>query len=138
MSIWNALRMAYRCFRFLRTSETLYYGYFKDNCVDFGLLLARDRHVAKLQRIVECGALHAMALPVAEPGGCGRCKRAFGEPRHCTEYYDKTSCYPLCEYCWKSLSVEQRLPYYRALWIETGGMAKSRWEDLERAVMEGL
>jgi hypothetical protein len=47
-------------------------------------------------------------------------------------------CFPLCEECWQELSIEERLPYYRKLWViwQTGDI--EQWLLMEKAVRKGL
>lgn len=72
---------------------------------------------------------------------------------HHTQYTQSSGCFPLCEECWSSLTIEQRVPYYHALvnehiqqmlnHVDTPNLIKSL-EDYEgdrahmiAAVMEG-
>ena len=47
---------------------------------------------------------------------CGRCSRPWPVcTGHDTPITQNSSCFPLCEDCWQELTVENRLPYYAAL-----------------------
>lgn len=89
-------------------------------------------------------------------GCCMRCHRTWDVVEgHSTPYqwYDfgdgtmhpSKSCFPLCEECWKVLTPEERLPYYRRLldgWeMEEfrGGYPtpKERWDNLRESVLRG-
>lgn len=81
-------------------------------------------------------------------GQCGRCRRPwFHDGReHRTEYQPWRSCFPLCEECWSSLSREERLPFYEALWsswfinardADDARQIWARWALIERAVLAG-
>jgi hypothetical protein len=51
-----------------------------------------------------------------EYGTCHRCGLCwkFAQP-HATAYAPGRSCFPLCEPCWRPLTVEERIPYYHQL-----------------------
>lgn len=78
-------------------------------------------------------------------GSCGRCKTTWNIiDHHCTNYTERDGCFPLCEYCWQSLTPETRLPYYRALferWEADFAEAEidmdSKWSDIKSAVLAG-
>lgn len=87
-------------------------------------------------------------------GTCGHCGRPwkFAEG-HMTPYAQGRRCFPLCEDCWSDLATpEARLPFYRDLhrrWVlgwafdpfppvSDEHRASHCWENVERAVMEGL
>ena len=71
-------------------------------------------------------------------GWCGRCKMPWaGVESHCTNYTDVRGCFPLCEDCWNSLTIEERLPYYRLLWSSWTVEHRPDWELIEKAVEEG-
>lgn len=95
--------------------------------------------------------LLAAFLRLLSPGwGCCHC---CGMPwrfteGHATNYSENSGCFPLCESCWKRLTPEERLPYYRKLldiWIngqELPGWPKedyerTRWPLIQKAVLEG-
>lgn len=46
-------------------------------------------------------------------------------------------CFPLCEFCWKNLTVEERLPHYQKLVLNTWGENAGEWQKVRKAVMEG-
>lgn len=52
---------------------------------------------------------------------CMRCRRAWAIVKpHITRYSTRKGCQPLCEGCWRTLTPQTRLPYYkrlRDLWI---------------------
>lgn len=86
----------------------------------------------------------ARLLNPFSPGysGCGRCHRNW---RICISHGTKISgeegVFPLCRDCWKELSIEERLPYYRALWNQWqawGDSSDEEWERIEEAVRSGL
>jgi hypothetical protein len=64
---------------------------------------------------------------------------------HSTDFTEARGCFPLCEYCWKSLTPEQRLPYYAQLhniWLTQSlpnhlAEVKDEWPLIEKAVLEG-
>lgn len=80
-------------------------------------------------------------------GTCGRCQRNWKICQyHNTDYVEDESsghgCFPLCEACWQELTIEQRLPYYRALWQEWNDQVSGIEEPetlalMEQAVREG-
>lgn len=83
--------------------------------------------------------------PGVRYGYCYRCGRTWGIAKyHATQYDKRRGCLPLCEACWSALAPIARLRYYRRLWNEWGyrgrevGDDGERWEDIQRAVMEGL
>jgi len=73
-------------------------------------------------------------------GGCLRCHSNWivAEP-HSTPYAPGSSCFPLCESCWQSLSPERRLEYYEKLVLSIWQSAKSRdkWPQIKAAVLAG-
>ncbi len=74
---------------------------------------------------------------------CMRCKTTwFFVKEHSTNYKTgdncAVGCFPLCEKCWSELTPEQRLPYYKELWLEWANRDKMEWEDIEMAVLAGL
>jgi hypothetical protein len=74
-------------------------------------------------------------------GWCRCCKTPWKFVEgHSTQYTRNSGCFPLCKWCWRDLSPHQRLPYYREMWEDWNrtGPDDSRWEDIERAVLEGL
>lgn len=51
-----------------------------------------------------------------ESGSCFHCGMPWTIVRsHSTMYTKVQACFPLCEDCWNTLSVEERVPYYRQL-----------------------
>lgn len=107
----------------------------------------------------------AKILPEDGHGCCARCNLSWGyiEP-HTTEYLQPKygvsiedtipfnnvvgeGCFVLCEYCWRSLTPAERLPYYRKLWIqnikdtdypEEAKRLLELWPLVEDAVWKGL
>lgn len=65
----------------------------------------------------------------------------FAEP-HLTRYTEDSSCFPLCECCWKRLTIEQRIPHYWGLAREwdrwTPGSSSELGPLMEDAVQRGL
>jgi hypothetical protein len=46
--------------------------------------------------------------------------------------------YALCNHCWRKLSPQQRLPYYRLVMVERNGRTETQqWDQVERAVLNG-
>lgn len=44
---------------------------------------------------------------------CGHCGRPWKMCRpHITYWNQNQGCFPLCEDCWKELTIEERVPYY--------------------------
>lgn len=56
---------------------------------------------------------------------------------HITCYDGGNGCFPLCEKCWSSLSVEQRLPYYVELLFTWDIENRKKWPAIEAAVEAG-
>lgn len=74
-------------------------------------------------------------------GHCGRCKTNWHYCHgHSTEVADTGSgMFPLCELCWKELSPEERLPYYKAVFESWEVEHRPyQWEQLEKAVLANL
>jgi len=76
-------------------------------------------------------------------GRCGRCETvwAFVEG-HSTPYSESSGCFPLCEACWSELTINQRFPYYNALWQQWNDDPKyapspEKWEAIRDAVLAG-
>lgn len=77
---------------------------------------------------------------------CHRCRTAWAwtKPHH-TQYTGHSACFPLCEECWRVLTPEQRLPYYRELWrtwlfqtpMYNWWDAWASWLYIEDAVRQG-
>ena len=88
--------------------------------------------------------LQASALNPLSPGysGCGHCHRNWRICQsHGTKISGEEGVFPLCQECWEELSIEQRLPYYQALWNkwqEWGDSDEEEWERIEEAVRKGL
>ena len=80
-------------------------------------------------------------------GGCHRCGDTWDwATHHDTQYSETTSCFPLCETCWRSMTPEDRLPYYFDLlrnWLsqatdyEYAQEIMEKWPQIKQAVMEG-
>lgn len=82
---------------------------------------------------------------------CGRCKRVWAICEgHSTHYLEGRGCFPLCEECWGELTPDQRLPYYRDLWLRWREEIKKarldprykkcrvvQWRWVKKAVLEG-
>jgi len=81
---------------------------------------------------------------------CGRCGMPCNVTKnHVTSVTEISGIFPLCENCWKYLTPQDRLPYYRKLyesWLKTmpetlpdGSPAKLNmiWEEIEAAVLAG-
>jgi hypothetical protein len=79
-------------------------------------------------------------------GGCGRCCDSWlWKPSHATEITSWDGVFPLCEDCWKALTPEERLPFYRAMFEQNLATCpgdyieqyKAQWPLIEKAVKEG-
>lgn len=76
-------------------------------------------------------------------GRCFQCGASWEfTDGHSTLYDSNMGCSPLCDKCWSSLTPEQRLPYYRSLWVSWLGevdddLVRARWPAIEAAVLEG-
>lgn len=81
---------------------------------------------------------------------CYRCGMPWRVTKHHETWVTEGSgIFPLCESCWKELTPQDRLPYYRRLydsWLKTmpetlpdGSPAKLNmtWEEIETAVLAG-
>ncbi len=72
---------------------------------------------------------------------CGRCNMTWDYvDGHDTKYSETMGCFPLCERCWGELTIEERLPYYKALWIEWDKFRvtdQETWEQIKKAVLAG-
>jgi len=71
-------------------------------------------------------------------GSCGRCWTPWKYTKgHCTNFNNGGGGFPLCEDCWRLLTVGERLPYYRKLWKdwEKDGYIDYTWEEIENAVI---
>ncbi len=70
-------------------------------------------------------------------GTCGRCDTTwFFVKEHITLFSECEGMFALCEKCWSELTPETRMPFYRELWSEWTDR-RSRWEDVETAVLDG-
>jgi hypothetical protein len=74
-------------------------------------------------------------------GGCFRCLRQWKivAPHH-TMYSDSAGCFPLCGECWRELTPETRLPFYRKLynqWASELNPCMPTFQDIKNAVMRG-
>ena len=69
---------------------------------------------------------------------CKRCRRPWSIcDGHATTYNEGSGCFPLCEPCWKELTPQTRLPYYRALWQIWTRRDPKQWEMIKVAVLNG-
>jgi len=71
---------------------------------------------------------------------CGRCGITWRfVVGHSTDVGDGGGMFPLCEHCWKELSIKQRLPYYSALYDSwcISGSSRHSWSDIQDAVLRG-
>lgn len=82
---------------------------------------------------------------------CGRCGMPWGATKnHVTKVTENRGIFPLCEKCWKDLTPQERLPYYRKLyesWLKTAPKTlpdgtpykgtNMTWEEIEAAVLAG-
>lgn len=71
---------------------------------------------------------------------CGRCDRSWKWVEgHTTEYESDIGCFPLCERCWKELTPQQRLPYYRTWFDSTDSLKDDQqvWAAIQAAVLAG-
>lgn len=67
-------------------------------------------------------------------GWCGRCKWPWNVVKGHTTWFGRgRGCFPLCEGCWRGLTPEGRLPYYRGMWNcwRTGGRLVDGWDYAE-------
>lgn len=79
-------------------------------------------------------------------GNCYRCQLTWATVKgHMTQFVGDeltggTSLFPLCEDCWQELTPQERLPFYRQLWLSwhQWGPVSHSWEAIEKAVMGGL
>lgn len=70
-------------------------------------------------------------------GTCLHCSRNWAICKgHITHFTEDRGVFPLCEDCWKDLSITERLFYYYALWWLQEADEK-QWHLVERAVKEG-
>lgn len=73
--------------------------------------------------------------------GCKRCSRNWGICQaHYTMFSDSDGMFPLCELCWRELSVPERLWYYYVLfeaWQARGPHKAGEWPAIVAAVQEG-
>lgn len=86
----------------------------------------------------------AIATSVLFPGysGCGRCGRKWPVCKcHIIQYNATSGCFPLCEGCWRELSIEDRIPYYNDMVDEweaySGEDYKYKRKEILNAVREG-
>lgn len=77
-------------------------------------------------------------------GRCGHCNLPWNEVATHTTYEIKEDgsfgggCFPLCEFCWKLLSYEERKPHYQALfnlWMKDPDPGR---EEYIKRLWEGL
>lgn len=85
--------------------------------------------------------------------GWGRCKRCnlnwHDAPGHTTTYLrDETGgsgIFAICQQCWQECSIEERIPYYRLLWVDQQRWVSEteqadhieKWRLIESAVRQG-
>lgn len=65
----------------------------------------------------------------------------IGVQQHETPYTERRACFALCETCWASMTIEERMPYYEQLCDSRAFMAGGEYEDQNRilsAVEKGL
>jgi hypothetical protein len=100
-----------------------------------------------------CGCLYINKLLVRQVKGtvlsliapnysrCYRCGMPWKFTQgHSTPYNNDSGCFPLCEKCWGELTPQERLPYYKQLWIDWqkwGEQDIAKWNEIEKAVLEG-
>ncbi|MEN3369987.1 MAG: hypothetical protein V7609_2130 [Verrucomicrobiota bacterium] len=79
-------------------------------------------------------------------GECGRCLDSWlWKPHHTTDFTSRDGVFPLCEDCWKRLTPDERLPFYRAMFERNLATCpadyleqyKAQWPLIEKAVKEG-
>ncbi len=80
---------------------------------------------------------------------CGRCGMPWRVTKnHMTGVNERGGMFPLCESCWKDMTPQERLPYYRKLYeswlrpviLPDGTPYKGTnltWEEIEAAVLAG-
>ena len=80
---------------------------------------------------------------------CGRCGMPCRVTKtHVTRVNEGGGMFPLCESCWKDMTPQERLPYYRKLyesWLRPvilpdgtkSKMTNMTWEEIEIAVLAG-
>jgi hypothetical protein len=56
---------------------------------------------------------------------------------HYTHYDENVSCFPLCDECWRILTPDERLPYYRTMFDKWGDKLVAKWELIRDAVFRG-
>lgn len=72
---------------------------------------------------------------------CHRCQMRWDTVNgHSTPYSETESLFPLCVECWEDLQPAERLPYYRALWLEwkRSGCNDADWSNIATNVLNGL
>lgn len=52
-------------------------------------------------------------------------------------YNEGHGVFPLCEKCWNELSEEERLPYYKNLFMSHSNKKDETWKEIEQAVLAG-
>lgn len=75
------------------------------------------------------------SLGIGKCGGCGRTWNICKD--HVTHYSQYKGCFPLCEDCWKEMSISERLPHYIKLMDEWKTDPTER-EALYAAVINGM
>ncbi len=73
---------------------------------------------------------------------CGRCGVTWEFCiSHSTQYEEGRGCFPLCEYCWSDMTVEERWPYYEELWLSwlywDPTLDTKKFYAIRKAVMAG-
>lgn len=67
--------------------------------------------------------------------GCNNCGGTWDwKEGHSTTFMEGSGMFPLCEECWASMTVEQRLPHYRSVAMWWGEDGRKWWPLIERAV----
>jgi hypothetical protein len=99
---------------------------------------------ASLQgRVLICRKIIGVICKPFSPGygSCYSCGRTWNICKgHDTNYTPGTGCFPLCEPCWKSMTPEQRLPFYQMLiqsWRQWSPVEKEQEDAIIKAVLEG-
>lgn len=74
---------------------------------------------------------------------CGHCTRTWNVCKcHITDYMYENfitwGCFPLCEDCWKELTIEERLPYYEKLWETWLAQDTDKTEKEHAAILKAV
>jgi hypothetical protein len=71
-------------------------------------------------------------------GSCQRCKTTWRFVEwHTTPYGTGHGCLALCKLCWRDLTPQTRLPFYREWWMNSTPRVEAEWADIRSAVLEG-